>query len=195
MLEKQIQRIRARLRARFVPGDNEVLARTQAQLSEYFEGRRRDFDLPLFNEVASNFWVPSKDPRAIAWQNKLATFDAFIFVTPEYNRSIPGALKNALDQAYKEWVRKPAAIVGYGMTGAARAAEHLRTIAIELQMVPIRTGVHILWPVMQEVMGGKNLKDIEFLQQGAKDMLDQLAWYTKALTAAREADALQAKAA
>ena len=89
----------------------------------------RDFDLPLFNERASNMWMPSADPRAVAWQDKLATFDAFIFVTSEYNRSVPGSLKNALDQAYKEWVRKPAAVVGLrrGRRGAGgRAPAHDR---------------------------------------------------------------------
>ena len=75
----------------------------------------------------------------MAWQEKLATFDGFIFVTAEYNRSVPGSLKNALDQAYKEWIHKPAAVVAYGSTGGSRAAEHLRTIAIELQMVPVRS--------------------------------------------------------
>ena len=85
--------------------------------------------------------------------------------------------------------------MGYGGVGGARAVEQLRLQAIELQMVPIRTGVHILWPVMQEVMGGTNLKDIEHLQQGASDMLDQLAWYTKALKSARDTEAQTAKAA
>jgi NAD(P)H-dependent FMN reductase len=58
--------------------------------------------------------VPSVDPHALAWQRKIGGFDGYIFVVAEYNRSITGALKNALDQAYKEWVRKPAAYVGYG---------------------------------------------------------------------------------
>lgn len=149
----------------------------------------RDFDLPLFNEKSSNLWAPSEDPRAVAWQEKLATFDAFIFVTAEYNRSVPGSLKNALDQAYKEWVRKPAAIVGYGATGGARAAEHLRTIAIELQMVPIRHGVHILGADFFKVhpMGGNaDISEIEAnILPGAKAMLDDLDWWTRATMAAR----------
>lgn len=149
----------------------------------------RDFDLPLFNEKASNLWAPSADARAVAWQEKLATFDAFIFVTAEYNRSVPGSLKNALDQAYKEWVRKPAAIVGYGATGAARAAEHLRTIAIELQMVPIRHGVHVLGADFFKVhpMGGNGaFSEIEAnIMPGAKAMLDDLDWWTRATMAAR----------
>jgi NAD(P)H-dependent FMN reductase len=158
----------------------------------------RDFDLPLFNEKASNLWAPSADPRAVAWQDKLADFDGFIFVTLEYNRSITGALKNALDQAYKEWVRKPAAIVGYGATGAARAAEHLRTIAIELQMVPIRHGVHILGADFFKVhpMGSDAaITEIEAnILPGAKAMLEDLDWWTRATMAARTEDR-KAKAA
>ena len=149
----------------------------------------RDFDLPLFNEKASNAWVPSEDPRAVAWQQALAGFDGFIFVTPEYNRSITGALKNALDQAYKEWVRKPMAVVGYGATGAARAVEHLRTIGIELQMVPIRHGVHILGADFFKVhpMGeDAPIAEIEaHVLPGAKAMLDDLDWWTRATMAAR----------
>ena len=114
----------------------------------------RDFDLPLFNEVASNLWVPSSDPRAVAWQNKIGEFDGYIFVVAEYNRSITGALKNALDQAYKEWNRKAAAYVGYGSVGGARAIEHLRMISVELQMVPVRSGVHIGGSEFFTVWGG-----------------------------------------
>jgi NAD(P)H-dependent FMN reductase len=150
----------------------------------------RDFDLPLFNEAASNMWAPSKDARAVAWQKKLAGFDGFVFVTAEYNRSVPGSLKNALDQAYKEWVRKPAAVVGYGATGGTRAAEHLRTIAIELQMVPIRHGVHILGADFMKVhpMGADApISEIEAnILPGAKAMLDDLDWWTRATMAARE---------
>src|SRR5690554_6818774 len=95
----------------------------------------RDFDLPFFDEVASNLWAPSQNEKAVAWQNKIGEFDGYIFLVAEYNRSITGVLKNALDQAYVEWVRKPAAYVGYGSVGAARAIEQLRLISVELQMV------------------------------------------------------------
>lgn len=71
----------------------------------------RDFDLPFFNEVSSNLYVPSQDPKAVAWQAKVAEFDAYVFLTAEYNHSISGALKNALDQAYTEWNHKPFAAV------------------------------------------------------------------------------------
>ena len=73
----------------------------------------RDFDLPLFDEMASNLWMPSSDARAVAWQKKIAEFDGYIFVVAEYNRSITGALKNALDQAYVDWNRKPMTAIAF----------------------------------------------------------------------------------
>jgi NAD(P)H-dependent FMN reductase len=149
----------------------------------------REVDLPFFDERASNMWAPSRDPRAVAWQDKLATFDAFIVVTAEYNRSIPASLKNALDQAYNEWVRKPLAIVAYGGVGGARAAEHLRSIAIELQMVPIRHGVHIQGADFFKVSAyGQNapIAEIEAnILPAARAMLDDLDWWTRATMAAR----------
>lgn len=153
----------------------------------------RDFDLPFFNEAASNAWVPTQDPNAVRWQKKLAEFDGYIFVTAEYNRSIPGSLKNALDQAYVEWNRKPAAILGYGSTGGARAVEHLRTIAIELQMVPVRSAVHIGGSEFVRVhpgLGGKEpISAIEgAILPSANAMLDDLAWWTEATMKGRAAD-------
>ena len=103
----------------------------------------RDFNLPLFDEPASNMWMPSSDPQAIAWQQKLAGYDGFIFVVAEYNHSVTGALKNAMDQAFKEWNHKPMTAIAYGSMGGARALEHLRLIAVELHMVSTRSAVHI----------------------------------------------------
>ena len=76
-----------------------------------------DYDLPLFNEMASNAWMQTQDAKAVAWQKKLAEFDGYIFVVAEYNRSVTGALKNALDQAYVEWVKKPFGAIAYGSMG------------------------------------------------------------------------------
>lgn len=156
----------------------------------------RDFDLPFFNEKASNMWMPSEDPNAVRWQNKLAEFDGYIFVTSEYNRSVPGSLKNALDQAYVEWVKKPAAVVAYGSVGGTRAAEHLRTIAIELQMVPIRAGVHIGGSEFMKVhpMGeDKPMSEIEgAIGKSAVDMLDNLVWWTELTKQGRDADTQKA---
>jgi NAD(P)H-dependent FMN reductase len=152
----------------------------------------RDYHLPFFNEKSSNLWVPTEDPNAVAWQKKLATFDGFIFVTAEYNRSIPASLKNALDQAYKEWIHKPAAVLAYGATGGARAAEHLRSIAIELQMVPVRSGVHIMGADLMKVHPmGENapISTIEdHILPSAKAMLADLDWWVRATMAAQAAD-------
>ena len=115
---------------------------------------------------------------------------SLIFVTPEYNRSIPGALKNALDQAYVEWNRKAFGIVSYGSVGGTRAAEHLRTIGIELQMAATRSAVHIGGSDFFAVhpLGGqeKPLSEIEgSIGPSADAMLDELDWWARATMAAR----------
>ena len=148
----------------------------------------RDFPMPPFDEAASPAWAPSQNEVAQRWQKKVAEFDGFIFTAAEYNRGPTGVLKNALDYAYNEWGRKTAAFVGYGGVGGARAIEQLRLNAIELQMAPIRAGVHILWPdYVQVAQQGKNLSELEHLNQSGRDMLDQLYWWTQALKTAREA--------
>ncbi|MCG6857244.1 MAG: NAD(P)H-dependent oxidoreductase [Salaquimonas sp.] len=155
----------------------------------------RDYDLPLFAEKMSPAWAPSEGEVAKAWQKKIDSLDGFIILAAEYNRGPTGALKNALDHAYNEWNRKPVAFVGYGGVGGARAVEQLRLIAIELQMAPIRSGVHILLPdYMAVVQGEKQLGEIEHLNKGADDMLDQFDWWLQILTAARNDD-VEAQAA
>ena len=149
----------------------------------------RDYNLPLFNEMASNAWMPSQDEHAVKWQKKLAEFDGYIFVVAEYNRSVTGSLKNALDQAYVEWGHKPMGAIGYGGLGAARAIEHLRTIAIELQMVPVRNAVHIGGGEFMKVhpMGANApIADIEAaIAPAAKAMLDDVVWWAEATMAKR----------
>lgn len=150
----------------------------------------RDHALPMFDEVASNAWAPSQDPAAVKWQQTLAGFDGYIFVVAEYNHSITGALKNAMDQAYVEWAKKPMGAIAYGSMGGARALEHLRMIAVELQMVPVRNAVHIgggdFWKVHPGFGGSGNLADIEgAIAPSAKALLDDMAWWAKATMAAR----------
>lgn len=147
----------------------------------------KDFDLPFFNETASNAWRPSQDPRAIAWQKKLAEFDGYIVVTAEYNHSITGALKNAFDQAYVEWARKPIGFVGYGGVGGARAVEHARTIAVELHMVPVRTAVHIGGSDYIKVVHQRQpITEIETsIRPSATHMLNEMSWWGKATRDAR----------
>lgn len=150
----------------------------------------RDFDLPLFNEMASNLWMPSSDARAVAWQKKIGEYDGYIFVVAEYNRSITGALKNALDQAYVEWGHKPMTAIAYGSVGGTRALEHLRNIAVELQMVPTRNAVHLgmgdFFKVHPGMGGSGKMSDVEAnLLPAVKGSLDDLAWWAKATMAAR----------
>ena len=157
----------------------------------------KDFDLPLFNEAASNLWMPSSDEKAVAWQEKLAEFDGYIFTVAEYNHSITGALKNAFDQAFNEWNRKPMTAIAYGSMGGTRALEHLRNIAVETHMVPVRGAVHIGGADFFKVHplgGGAPIEDIEEnILPAATGALDDLVWWTKATLAARDSD--EAKAA
>ena len=153
----------------------------------------KDYPLPLFAESASPAYAPSKNEVAQRWQKKVAGFDAYIFTVAEYNRGPTGVLKNALDYSFHEWTNKPVSFVGYGGVGGARAVEQLRLNAIELQMAPIRTAVHIQLPIYLAIIKeGKKLSDFDFLNQAAKDMLDQLTWWTNALKAAREKAGLRA---
>jgi NAD(P)H-dependent FMN reductase len=148
----------------------------------------RDHPLPFFNEPLSPAWAPVKNEAAQRWADKLATLDGLIVVTPEYNHGPTAVLKNALDYAYKEFIRKPIGFVGYGGVGAARAVEQLRLIAIELQMAPVRNAVHI---GMVEFLGiwqqGKQFEDFPHLAKAATGMLDDIAWWAKALNSARQA--------
>lgn len=91
----------------------------------------KDFQLPFLGEGDA--------PGIAAWNEKLANLDGFVFIVQEYNHSITGALKNALDLAREPWNNKAAGIVSYGSTGGARAAEHLRGILGELMVADVRT--------------------------------------------------------
>ncbi len=153
----------------------------------------RDHPLPFFDEIATNKWMPSRNPEAIRWQQTVARFDGYIFVVAEYNHSITAVLKNALDQAYNEWNRKPFTAIGYGGTGAARAVEHLRQIAVELQMVSTHAAVHIGggdFMAVHPMSGKQPIEAIEAnLLPSTKTALDELVWWAKATMAAKAADA------
>ena len=153
----------------------------------------RDYPMPFFNEVGGPAYVKAEDAVARRWQEKIASLDGFIVLAAEYNRGPTGVLKNALDYAYSEWNKKAVAFVGYGGVGGARAVEQLRLHAIELQMAPIRAGVHILWPDMVAVREGKALAELAHIEKTGSDMLDQLIWWTKALATARRADIEEAE--
>lgn len=149
----------------------------------------RDFNLPLFDEIASSAFVPSQSPEAVRWQQALARFDGFIFVVAEYNHSLTGSLKNALDHAYGEWGRKPFTAIGYGGVGAARAIEHLRLIAIEMHMVSTRSAVHIGGTDFFTIFPAAGNQPIETIEQNllpaASAAFDELVWWARATMVAR----------
>lgn len=151
----------------------------------------RDFPLPFFEEAASSLWAPSQSEVARRWQDKMAEFDGFIFTAAEYSHGPTAVLKNALDYAYTEWNRKPVGFVGYGGVGAARAIEQLRMHAVELQMAPVRSAVHITWADYLAVkQGDKALEDLDHLNQAGQALVGDVVWWARALKTAREAEAV-----
>src|ERR1700755_1018469 len=102
-----------------------------------------DYNLPHLDEAIPPSMGQYANEHTKQWSAKIASFDAFIFVTPEYNHSTSGALKNAIDFLYGEWNNKAAGFVSYGAAGGTRAVEHLRLIAGELQMADVRAQVQL----------------------------------------------------
>jgi NAD(P)H-dependent FMN reductase len=146
----------------------------------------RDYRIPFFDQPGSPAWVGTHHDEGKRWERKMGELDGYIFVTAEYNHGPSAVLKNALDHAYNVYNKKPAAFVGYGMLGAARSIQQLRQILIELKVAPLRDAVHInaaeYFGVLRE---GKSLDDYPHLAETANTMLDELAWWTIALKAAR----------
>jgi NAD(P)H-dependent FMN reductase len=98
----------------------------------------RDYPMPFFDAPASPAYVPPTNPVVQRFAAKIATFDGYIFVTPEYNHSFSAVLKNALDSIYHEFNNKAAAFASYGSFQGARAVEQLRLVASELQLAHVR---------------------------------------------------------
>ena len=99
------------------------------------------FNLPLLDEAVPPSLNQYSKPHTKAWAAKIASFDAFVFVTPEYNHATSGALKNAIDFLFREWNDKAAGFVGYGSVGGARAVEHLRLVMGEIKVADVRAQV------------------------------------------------------
>lgn len=115
------------------------------------------------------------EPGVTAWNQKLDSLDGFVFIVQEYNHSITGALKNALDFAREAWNNKAAGIVSYGSTGGARAAEHLRGIMGELMIADVR--VHPTLSLFTDFENGQVFKPQDLHLNNLNAMLDQvLAW-------------------
>lgn len=130
-----------------------------------------DFKLPFLGEADS--------PGIAAWNEKLSSLDGFIFIVQEYNHSITGALKNALDLAREPWNNKAAGIVSYGSTGGARAAEHLRGIMGELMIADVR--VHPTLSLFTDFEKGTVFKPQDLHLDNVNAMIDQVISWSGAL--------------
>lgn len=143
-----------------------------------------DFHLPLLDEPFPPSMNRYEKPHTKAWAAKIATFDAFVFVTPEYNHSVPGALKNAIDFLYREWNDKAAGFVGYGGAGGTRAVEHLRQILGEIKIAPVRSQVAL--SLFTDFENFSTLKPGARREAEVNAMLDALVAWGGALRAMRE---------
>lgn len=129
------------------------------KLNEYEIIDIADYNLPLFDEPAHPSMSQYTKTHTNAWSQKIKEADAYIFLTPEYNASVPAALKNAIDYLFHEWTDKPVLIASYGVHGGQTASAHLRDVAIRLKMRP--TDFSPAFAVTREMSGedGK-IKDI-----------------------------------
>jgi len=135
----------------------------------------RDFDLPHLDEVMPAAMGQYQHPHTRAWAEKVASFDAFVFVTPEYNHSTSGVLKNAIDFLYAEWVNKAAGFVSYGSAGGTRAVEHLRLVLGELQVADVRAQVAL--SLVTDFEHFSLLNPVAYQEDAVHTMLDQvIAW-------------------
>ena len=149
----------------------------------------QDFPMPFFDQPVT----PATPGRSAfrhevvqRWTAAIAQSDGFVFVTPEYNHGPAAVLKNAIDWVYPEWNRKAAAFVSYGSVSGARSVQQLRETAIEVQLAPIRSSVHIpvdtLWA---HYKGGDVDAGLAFLDGQAESLINDLLWWTAALKTAR----------
>ena len=126
---------------------------------------------------------PTPIPSSRRWNQKIKEADAFLVVTPEYNHSIPGVLKNAIDSVFVSFAfrNKPVAAVGYsgGIAGGVRAIEHLAQIAVEAELVPLRSSVIIPQVVEAFDVNGTPINPLTDIS--LKIALDDLAWWAAAL--------------
>jgi NAD(P)H-dependent FMN reductase len=141
----------------------------------------RDVDLPFLGDLRAS---EAQRQTAQTFGSHMAKFDAYLFTIAEYNHAPTAVLKNALDHG--EWGRKPAGLVGYGGVGGARAVEHVRGIAAELELVTMQTAVHINFgDYLPVAKGEKQLFEFRHLEDSADKMLGQLLWWGRALRTAR----------
>ncbi|MEV4179034.1 NAD(P)H-dependent oxidoreductase [Nonomuraea sp. NPDC049709] len=138
-----------------------------------------DFGLPHLDEIMPPALGQYMHPHTKAWSEKIASFDGYVFVTPEYNRSAPGALKNAIDFLHDEWNNKAAGFVGYGNAGGTRAVEHLRLVMGELQVADVRAQVTL--SLFTDFENFSRFTPAPHHENAVNTMLDQVVAWSAAL--------------
>jgi len=145
----------------------------------------RAFPLPHLDEPIPASVGRYAQAHTRAWAAKVASLDAFVFVTPEYNHSFPAVLKNALDYVYAEWNDKVAGFVGYGSSGGVRAVEQLRLVMAELQVATVRAQGALF--LATDFEGYRLFRPDPARETPVRAMLDQLVTWGNALRAVRTA--------
>lgn len=134
-----------------------------------------DFPLPHLDEALPPSFGQYANEHTKNWAAKIASYDGFIFVTPEYNHSTSGVLKNAIDYLYAEWNNKAAGFVSYGSVGGARAVEHLRGVASELQLAHVRA--QLSFTLADDFVNYSEFTPRDASVEAATTLFDQLeAW-------------------
>jgi len=151
----------------------------------------KDFNLPLLDEPVPPSLGKYSKPHTLAWAKKIASLDAFVLVTPEYNHGVSAALKNAIDFIYAEWNNKAAGIVSFGSAGGARAAEQVRAVMGEVQVADVRQ--QVLFSLLHDFENFSVLKPKPMHEVALATMLDQLVAWGGAMKKLREEKASLAK--
>jgi NAD(P)H-dependent FMN reductase len=143
----------------------------------------RDYPLPHLDEPLPPSLGQYKNDHTKEWADKIASFDGFVIVTPEYNHGTSGVLKNAIDYLYGEWNNKAVGFVSYGAAGGARAAEHLRLVAGELQMADVRQ--QVVLSLATEFENFRVFKPGNYNVAALNTLLDQVVAWSTALAPLR----------
>jgi NAD(P)H-dependent FMN reductase len=144
----------------------------------------RDYPLPHLDEPLPPSLGQYQNDHTKQWAEKIASFDGYVIVTPEYNHSTSGVLKNAIDYLYAEWNNKAVGFVSYGAVGGARAAEHLRLVAGELQMADVRQQVTL--SLITDFENFSVFKPGDYNLAALDTLLDQVVAWSAALAPLRQ---------
>jgi NAD(P)H-dependent FMN reductase len=175
--------------AKWVAAEAKNLENTEVEVVDLL-----DYPLPFLDEPISPQYNPNRKPNAVAkkWLDKLGEADAYVLVTPEYNRSYSAVLKNALDYVDFQLKQKPVALVAHGVTGGAQAVSHLRAVLPGLISITIPTATYLVGRAGEALdENGVPSDELKANPYGPvtalKNTLQELKWYSDALAAARKA--------